>query len=200
VSLDIYRADKWPVTWPLDNSNDVLHIVWSAGYGSESKYIFYSRCTDLANYDDADSWSGIYLNWVTSRSYVVGDLVYHNSNYYRCKLAHTSSASSEPGVGGSWGTYWNTTFKPSYDTVDQTAQHYNYEAAAPDIVIDYDGYVHVSYFIKTAVTADSIKYRTNRTRSGHWDSIRSVAAYGETNPHYPGVRITRSLWSFHGCR
>ena len=52
VSVDIYRADKWPVTWPLDNSNDVLHIVWQAGYGSESKYIFYSRCTDLAQYND----------------------------------------------------------------------------------------------------------------------------------------------------
>ena len=182
VSLDIYRADKWPVTWPLDNSNDVLHIVWQAGYGSESKYIFYSRCTDLANYDDAASWSGIYLNWVTSRSYVVGDLVYHNSNYYRCELAHTSSASSEPGVGGSWGTYWDLTYKPSYDTIDSTGQHYNYETAAPDIVADYDGYVHVSYYIKPSVSWPNIKYRTNRTRSGHWDSIRSVASYEEYNP------------------
>lgn len=47
--------------------------------------------------------------WVTSTAYAITpdiDWVTHNGGSYACILAHTSGASSEPGVGASWETYW----------------------------------------------------------------------------------------------
>ncbi len=44
--------------------------------------------------------------WVTSTSYVLNSLVTKSTVVYRCILAHTSGASTEPGVGASWTTYW----------------------------------------------------------------------------------------------
>lgn len=44
--------------------------------------------------------------WVTATAYAVTDHVESGGTYYYCFLAHTSGASSEPGVGGSWATYW----------------------------------------------------------------------------------------------
>ncbi|KKM63643.1 hypothetical protein LCGC14_1509460, partial [marine sediment metagenome] len=49
-------------------------------------------------------WTG---PWVTSTAYVINDCVENNGNGYVCILGHTSSASDEPGVGGSWTTYWD---------------------------------------------------------------------------------------------
>lgn len=47
--------------------------------------------------------------WQPGVSYTVGDPIQAATGEphpYRCILSHTSSSSSEPGVGGSWGTYW----------------------------------------------------------------------------------------------
>lgn len=44
--------------------------------------------------------------WVTSTSYTIGDLVSNGGTNYYCILGHTSGASDEPGVGGSYTTYW----------------------------------------------------------------------------------------------
>lgn len=51
--------------------------------------------------------------WVTATAYVDGttatvppDFVVVSDQLYECILAHTSGASDEPGVGGSWETYW----------------------------------------------------------------------------------------------
>lgn len=49
-------------------------------------------------------WQG---PWLTSTPYVVGDGVENDGSSYICISAHTSGSSSEPGVGGSWETYWN---------------------------------------------------------------------------------------------
>ena len=53
---------------------------------------------------DALDWQGA---WLTATAYVVADAVSNNGSSYRCKLGHTSGASSEPGSGGSWSTYWD---------------------------------------------------------------------------------------------
>lgn len=53
--------------------------------------------------------------WKTGRAYGLGNRVLHNSSgvyayswpCYVCKLAHTASATSEPGVGATWTTYWD---------------------------------------------------------------------------------------------
>jgi hypothetical protein len=44
--------------------------------------------------------------WVTSTLYAVNAGLLHNGTSYRCILQHTSGGTSEPGVGGSWATYW----------------------------------------------------------------------------------------------
>lgn len=48
-------------------------------------------------------WKGA---WATATSYVVDDAARRNGSSYVCIQAHTSDASSEPGVGGNWGDYW----------------------------------------------------------------------------------------------
>lgn len=46
--------------------------------------------------------------WLTGTAYAVRDGVRNGSpaSSYRCILAHTSGASTEPGVGAIWATYW----------------------------------------------------------------------------------------------
>lgn len=50
--------------------------------------------------------SGV-VAWVTATAYVLGDVRSRGGTNYYCKLAHTSGAGSEPGVGASWTTYWS---------------------------------------------------------------------------------------------
>lgn len=44
--------------------------------------------------------------WVTATEYFFGERVSRGGLFYACILEHTSGASTEPGVGGSWATYW----------------------------------------------------------------------------------------------
>lgn len=44
--------------------------------------------------------------WAGSTAYAVSDIVKNGGLIYRCISAHTSSGGDEPGVGGSWPTYW----------------------------------------------------------------------------------------------
>ena len=46
--------------------------------------------------------------WTTSTAYVANDVVWYNNVDYICLVAHTSGATTEPGVGASWATYWQT--------------------------------------------------------------------------------------------
>lgn len=54
---------------------------------------------------NAYNWRG---GWLTGTVYAVNDSVLNGvpSSPYTCILAHTADASSDPGVGGSWQTYW----------------------------------------------------------------------------------------------
>lgn len=49
------------------------------------------------------TWEGA---WTTSTSYQTSDAVSHNGTSYVARQDHTSGATSEPGVGASWETYW----------------------------------------------------------------------------------------------
>lgn len=51
--------------------------------------------------------------WLTSTAYAVGDIVSNNLVDYRCIQAHTSGASTEPGVGVNAASYW-TAVAPTY--------------------------------------------------------------------------------------
>ena len=45
--------------------------------------------------------------WATATLYIAGDIRSNGGTNYYCKLPHVSGASTEPGVGGSWQTYWH---------------------------------------------------------------------------------------------
>ena len=69
----------------------------------------------------------IEVDTVLDLPYGVANWAYSNpaagaNPYYRCILDHTSGAASEPGVGGSWQTYWetrdNTLITVEYDVGD----------------------------------------------------------------------------------
>lgn len=50
------------------------------------------------------AWQGA---WVTSTAYAENDGASNGGSAYICTADHTSGASSEPGVGGSWSSYWD---------------------------------------------------------------------------------------------
>ena len=54
-------------------------------------------------------------DWVTAVGYVLDDLVFNNGIAYQCISAHTSGASTEPGVGASWEDEWKSL---EFGTVD----------------------------------------------------------------------------------
>ena len=45
-------------------------------------------------------------SWITGQSYTVGTHVDNKGLTYRCSSAHTSSATTEPGVGSNWQSMW----------------------------------------------------------------------------------------------
>jgi len=49
-----------------------------------------------------------------------GHVVTQGGAYYRCKLAHTSAAASQPGIGASWTTYWELLTLPGVGTICST--------------------------------------------------------------------------------
>ena len=55
-----------------------------------------------------------YADWVTATAYKIGDAVSNGNENYICTTAHTSAAGDEPGVGGSWATYWDLDMATSY--------------------------------------------------------------------------------------
>jgi hypothetical protein len=57
--------------------------------------------------------------WALSQKIQVGWRRTHNNGIYTCKLAHTAAATSEPGVGATWQTYWGekTVKHPPYKGV-----------------------------------------------------------------------------------
>lgn len=72
------------------NANDVNAVDFKVGGVSVVNSLF--------------DWEG---SWTTSTAYALNDAVSNDGSSYICILAHTSSASDEPGVGGSWATYWD---------------------------------------------------------------------------------------------
>ncbi|MBK8051092.1 MAG: hypothetical protein IPK16_30735 [Anaerolineales bacterium] len=88
--------------------------------------------TTLSGYYDPTSWAGHRIYWGVERSQRVAKMmstatatgatatmvvVTNGGSYYRCILAHTSGASSEPGVGASWATYWDLLTLPSVGSI-----------------------------------------------------------------------------------
>lgn len=68
-------------------------------------------------------------SWSAGESLVIGDIRL-NSGAYFCIAPHTSAAANEPGVGGTWATYWKalaevtSTDAATHFTADDTTPYY----------------------------------------------------------------------------
>jgi type IV pilus assembly protein PilY1 len=58
------------------------------------------------SFTDKSSDGGPVAAWATATAYAVNNLVSDSGKSYMCKTAHTSGATSKPGSGASWTTYW----------------------------------------------------------------------------------------------
>jgi hypothetical protein len=65
-----------------------------------------------------------------------GSVVTVAAAYYRCKLAHTSAAGNQPGVGGSWTTYWDLLTLPTVGAICGTWADVNFSAGV-EVGVDY---------------------------------------------------------------
>lgn len=86
-----------------------LRLIWVLGSGS-------GVTLKLSIQTEADRNTAPYTyqgTWATSTSYSVGDTVTQSSVDYVCLQAHTSGASSQPGIGGANEDYWNRFGAPS---------------------------------------------------------------------------------------
>jgi hypothetical protein len=79
-----------------DQVNDILDII-TTGRLSEAEL-------DERYLGDSMDWRGA---WLTATAYVVDDAVSSYGSSYIAKSAHTSGATTQPGIGSSWATVWD---------------------------------------------------------------------------------------------
>ena len=100
---------------------------WDTATGSPSPFVWYAG----KQYDDFfvdESDMGL-ANWASGIDYVasgnVGTQIRHNGVEYQCTASHTSDATTEPGVGGSWATVWKVySIFNAADVLDNFAAEY----------------------------------------------------------------------------
>jgi hypothetical protein len=100
--------EKYDLNYIYDKPADFVRIVgWSieqAIVREEGDYLLSDyagmQTTRTVQEDGVDAWSD------ASVSYALDDYSENDDSLYYCKLANTSSAADEPGVGANWETYW----------------------------------------------------------------------------------------------
>jgi len=134
---------------------------------------------DLRGADGADlDWQGA---WVTSTAFVVNQAVENDGASYVCTADHTSGASTEPGVGGSWQTVWDLMAAKGADgagsgtvtSVDVTGGTGIDSSGGPittsgAITIDLD-----------AATIDSLALADTATQPGDLATVATTGAYSD---------------------
>jgi hypothetical protein len=65
-----------------------------------------------AGVNQSIQWKGV---WSVGVHYTINHQVGNGGNFFLCRVAHTSSATDEPGVGANWENYWirQDTVQPS---------------------------------------------------------------------------------------
>lgn len=110
--------------------------------------------------------------WLTSQSYVVGDLaavvVSGNSRFFRCKVAHTSSAGTKPGSGASWTTYWENANNPAHSTASKSYK-----------VGDYVMVSNVVYICKSDHTSSTSNEPTDG--GSPWVAVTGITGWSGTS-------------------
>ena len=117
--------DSADMIWSIKHRHQYLHYKISCQDASNTVHqrIFYGGVkvvqhaggsAGIQGYVDLHSFAtlpNLRGAWVTATSYDEdnnedGDVVTQGGSYYRCTNGHTSGASTQPGIGGSWATVW----------------------------------------------------------------------------------------------
>jgi hypothetical protein len=167
VSVDIYRTGNV--------SNDRVHLVWRVSNdGTAGKYILYSKCNDLANYNQSASWSQVdgetspnrydqldstgfatqYINYVDIS---VDSGGYPHATWHYAYIGNSAIRyiTSRNGTGGDWGSLQ----APVTDSSDSgyTTLTYGY----PCVDTNSSNAVHISYSQnKTSISKQMIRHMT----------------------------------------
>lgn len=80
--------------------------------------------------------------WATATGYAEGrngdgDIVSRGGIYYKCILNHTSGASSEPGLGASWQTYWQAWSNPLIGGLAEAYAQAAYTSGSGELAVEY---------------------------------------------------------------
>jgi len=106
---DAVHTAAQPVTVQIDGADDetnpTINIVPAGTITAEIETVDDVTTVTLTGTNDPLTWRGDYA---AGTGYAVDDVVQNGTrkSSYRCKVAHTSSGVTEPGVGGSWATVW----------------------------------------------------------------------------------------------
>lgn len=107
---DIYIGGSGYTLAEFDAERVVTHRSPTVGIfvdGDIRSYRFgYIESWGAQNAGFADYAQQTYTAWATSTAYVVGNIRSNGGVNYYCTAAHTSGATTEPGVGVSWTTVW----------------------------------------------------------------------------------------------
>ncbi|HWA28373.1 MAG TPA: hypothetical protein VG734_22175 [Lacunisphaera sp.] len=115
IRIDNYDAAQLNATWSSsanylpDNLVGYSDGNWYRCIADNSNKIPATNTSATAYWVQENCLVSAALTWTSGTSYLSGNMVLRSGNWYRCKAAHTSSSSTEPSVGGSWGTYWVAT-------------------------------------------------------------------------------------------
>ncbi len=101
---------------------------WTIG-GSPSPFSWYAgKEYDSFFLHESDMRPG--QTWTSGTAYPNGCFLRHNSTMYVSKSAHTSAATSQPGVGATWSTFWSVySVTNVVDVLDNFATQYPQWAA-----------------------------------------------------------------------
>lgn len=123
------------VAWASDASGTDFTTTFNAALD----YVAFKNSATVIAAPDASDFTGLWKNykgatgasgdmawkgeWTTSTLYKVNELVYHvktghGQSVYVCTSEHTSGASTEPEVGGSWDTVWELYSEGGADGAD----------------------------------------------------------------------------------
>lgn len=142
-------------------------------------------------------WTG---QWVTATAYAVNEAVSYNGSSYVASSAHTSGASTEPGVGASWETVWMELASGVGDTtpadgwVDDSAATWTY-ASATTFTVTGDRTAIFSKGTRIKLTQTTAKYFVV-VGSSHAAGTTTVTISGGTDYTLTNAAISANYYSY----
>ncbi len=139
--------------------------------------------------------------WTNLTAYNVGDFASDAGVVYQCSTAHTSASGSEPGVGGSWQTYWNRLPITVGDTVSLTfsgSQNMPTLEAAPQAWLTATAYAYDARVTDGGKTFACLAAHTSGASTepgvgGSWQTYwtqTSAAAWVTATTYSNGAQVT----------